>query len=224
MSRSSKTSTAAATRERILDAALAEFGEKGYAGARMDEIAACAGANKQLLYHYFGSKDGLFEAMLHRSYHDFRGRDDLLREEIAGMEAIPALHRFVDYLFRPSPETVRFQLLVQDENRFAARHVRDLAEARDGYARLVALLKDILDRGVAEGRFRAGLDPAELYISIAGLFMFRLSNAHTLTAMLGIPLDTEEGSDRSRQAAFDLILAALRPDAGAEAPARHGMR
>lgn len=222
MSRLGKAANTAATRERILDAALAEFGEKGYAGARMDEIAACAGVNKQLLYHYFSSKDGLFEAMLHRSYRDFRGLDDVLREEVAGMKAIPALRRFVDYLFRPSPETVRFQLLVQDENRFAARHVRDLAEAREGYARLVAILKDILDRGVAEGCFRPGLDPAELYISIAGLFMFRLSNAHTLSAMLGIPLDTEEGSSRSRQAAFDLVLAALdarRPDAAGIVPA-----
>ena len=54
----------AATRARLLDAAYAEFLERGLAGARVDRIAAAAAANKQAIYAYFGSKDGLFDAVL----------------------------------------------------------------------------------------------------------------------------------------------------------------
>ncbi|WP_063813225.1 TetR family transcriptional regulator [Herbidospora daliensis] len=52
-----------ATRQRLLDAAMAEFAEYGIAGARVDRIAAVAGTNKAQIYHYFGSKDQLFDAV-----------------------------------------------------------------------------------------------------------------------------------------------------------------
>ncbi|MBM2614326.1 TetR family transcriptional regulator [Actinoplanes sp. LDG1-06] len=54
----------AATRARLIDAAFDEFVERGLAGARVDRIAAAARANKQAIYAYFGSKDGLFDAVL----------------------------------------------------------------------------------------------------------------------------------------------------------------
>ena len=52
-----------ATRQRLIDAARAEFAEYGIAGARVDRIAASARANKAQIYHYFGSKDRLFDAV-----------------------------------------------------------------------------------------------------------------------------------------------------------------
>jgi TetR/AcrR family transcriptional regulator len=55
-----------ATKQRILDAALREFSDKGIAGARVDAIAARANVNKRMLYYYFGSKDGLFREILRR--------------------------------------------------------------------------------------------------------------------------------------------------------------
>ena len=54
------------TRERILGAALREFSERGFAGARVDRIARMARANKRMLYHYFGNKDDLFREILRR--------------------------------------------------------------------------------------------------------------------------------------------------------------
>jgi len=52
------------TRARILAAALRDFSARGINGARVDAIAARAGTNKRMLYYYFGSKDGLFRAVL----------------------------------------------------------------------------------------------------------------------------------------------------------------
>jgi AcrR family transcriptional regulator len=54
-----------ATRRRLLDAAAEEFAAFGIAGARVDRIAATAASNKAQIYHYFGNKDGLFEAVFH---------------------------------------------------------------------------------------------------------------------------------------------------------------
>jgi AcrR family transcriptional regulator len=59
-------SAAEQTRERILDAAMAEFGAKGYAGARTAGIAARAGVNQQLISYYFGGKQGLLEELRRR--------------------------------------------------------------------------------------------------------------------------------------------------------------
>jgi AcrR family transcriptional regulator len=64
-----------ATKTRILEAATAEFAAHGLAGARVDRLAERAGANKQLIYAYFGSKEGLFDATM--SVHIQRLLDDV---------------------------------------------------------------------------------------------------------------------------------------------------
>jgi AcrR family transcriptional regulator len=56
-----------ATRRRLLDAAFAEFAEHGIAGARVDRIAAAAESNKAQIYHYFGSKTQLFDAVFQQA-------------------------------------------------------------------------------------------------------------------------------------------------------------
>jgi len=62
---------AQATRQRLLEAATAEFAEHGIAGARVDRVAAAAGCNKALIYSYFGNKDQLFEAVFARNIAEF---------------------------------------------------------------------------------------------------------------------------------------------------------
>src|SRR5499433_1741561 len=69
----------ARTQERILAAALREFSEKGFAGARVDRIARRARINKRMLYHYFGNKDGLFREIMRRK----------LEERVAWATAAP---------------------------------------------------------------------------------------------------------------------------------------
>ncbi len=67
------------TRTALLDAALAEFAEKGLAGARVDEIAARAGVNKQMISYHFGGKEGLYQALHERWQRNDRAIDDLSR-------------------------------------------------------------------------------------------------------------------------------------------------
>jgi TetR/AcrR family transcriptional regulator len=191
-------------RERLLAAALREFGQNGYAGARVDKITREANANKQLLYHYFGNKEALFKSVLELAYKEYTG--DALRLAIANSDAKTALRRFIDTLFRPSNTTVAFNQILQDENRFGARHVKRLLTVKHTYVEVIKLVQTILDKGVEEGIFRRGIDPREFYISLVGMFNLRTANAKTLAAALGVPLDTAAGMARSRAQAFDLIL------------------
>ena len=191
-------------RERLLAAALREFGENGYAGARVEKITREAKANKQLLYHYFGNKEALFKSVLELAYKEYTG--DVLRLAIANSHAKPALRRFIDTLFRPSNTTVAFNQILQDENRFGARHVKRLLTIKHTYVEVIKLVQTILDKGVKEGIFRRGIDPREFYVSLVGMFNLRTANAKTLAAAVGLPLDTAAGMARSRAKAFDLIL------------------
>jgi len=191
-------------RERLLAAALREFGEKGFAGARVDEITRQAKANKQLLYHYFGNKEALFKSVLELAYREYAG--NALRLAIANTDATTALRRFVDQMFRPSRATVYFNQILQDENRFGAKHVRLLRSVKQTYVEVIKVVQSILSKGVEEGIFRRGVDPREFYISLVGVFNLRTVNAKTLGAAIGVPLTTNAGMARSRQAAFNLVL------------------
>jgi TetR/AcrR family transcriptional regulator len=191
-------------RERLLLAALREFGEKGYAGARVDTITREANANKQLVYHYFGNKEALFESVLELAYREYTG--DALRLSIASSDAKTALRRFVDTMFRPSSSTVFFNQILQDENRFGGLHVRRLQSVKRTYVEVIKLVQSILDKGVEEGVFRRGVDPRELYISLVGVFNLRTVNAKTLAAAVGVPLHSKAGMARSRAYAFELVL------------------
>ena len=70
--------SADSTRRNLLAAARAAFAEGGLEGARVDDIARRAGANKQLVYHYFGSKDGLYTAVLEEVYQEIRSQEAAL--------------------------------------------------------------------------------------------------------------------------------------------------
>jgi TetR/AcrR family transcriptional regulator len=191
-------------RDRLLAAALREFGEKGFAGARVEKITRDANANKQLVYHYFGNKEALFKSVLELAYKEYTG--DALRLSIERSDAKTALRLFVDTMFRPSSSTVYFNQILQDENRFGARHVKPLRSVKQTYVEVIKLVQSILAKGVEEGVFRRGIDPREFYISLVGLFNLRTVNAKTLGAALGVPLDTKAGMARSRAEAFNLIL------------------
>src|ERR687888_919087 len=96
-----------ATRERILRAAMAEFASKGLGGARVDEIAERAGANKRMLYHYFGNKEDLFLAALESVYADIRRHElTLALEHQEPLEAMRTLVIFTWDYFLANPHFI----------------------------------------------------------------------------------------------------------------------
>ena len=196
------------TRQKILDSATAEFARYGLGGARVDRIAARAGANKRMLYHYFGDKDGLFLAALEGRYAHIRNAERSLKLE--HLEPRAALRRLVDFTWRYFLEHPEFMTLLNSENLHQGRHVRRSRRVQEMHSQLVAALGDVLRRGERQGVFRKGVDPVQLYISIAGEGYFYLSNRYTLSRIFDRDLMAPRAlAGRARHNA-DMILNALR--------------
>lgn len=199
----------AATRQKLLTAARREFARSGLAGARVDEIAARAGVNKQLVYHYFGDKDALYLAVLEWVYEEIRAQERKLNLE--GLPPEQAIRKLIESSFDHLALHPDFIVLLNDENRNGARHVRASLRIEDMHSPLVSMVSKILKQGVREGAFRRGVDPVHLYISIAGLSYFFFSNTPTLSAIFGRDLSGPTARRARRKHVVDLVMQALRP-------------
>ncbi|KWT97564.1 MULTISPECIES: TetR/AcrR family transcriptional regulator [unclassified Variovorax] len=188
----------------ILDSARDEFAQRGLAGARMDSIAARAGLNKRLIYYYFGSKDDLFLAVLERTYADIRDAEQQLHlDEVEPVEAIRRLVSFTWHYYLDHPE---FITLLNSENLHRAAHLKRSGRIQEMNSPLVQLLDGVLERGRREKLFRAGIDPVQLYISIAALCYFYLSNNDTLSAIFGRDLRAPKAMAQRLSHMTDLVL------------------
>jgi AcrR family transcriptional regulator len=186
-----------------------EFTAKGLAGARIDTIAKRAGANKRMIYHYFGGKDGLYLAVLEQTYGAIRTAEVGLklgdRDPVEGMRELIA---FTWQYFLAHPE---FLSLLGTENLHGARYLKQSQRIRDLHSPLVGMLSDLLARGAKSGAFRGGVDPVQLYITIASLGFFYLSNRHTLSTIFGRDLGADDMIAARGKHVVDVVLAYLRP-------------
>jgi TetR/AcrR family transcriptional regulator len=199
----------AATRQKLLTAARREFARSGLAGARVDEIADRAGVNKQLVYHYFGDKDALYLAVLEWVYEEIRAKERELN--LDGFPPEHAIRKLIESSFDHLAEHPDFIVLLNDENRGGARHVRGSKKLEALHSPLVSLVSKILGEGVRSGAFRKGINPVHLYISIAGLSYFFFSNNPTLSAIFGKDLGTPAARRDRRKHVVDLVMQSLRP-------------
>jgi len=199
----------ARTRERIIEAATAEFSRRGLGGARVDAIADAAGVNKRMLYHYFGNKEDLFLAVLERAYEKIRGQEESLRLE--NLNPVEAMRRLVRFTFRYFVENQYFVALLNSENLHRARHVRRSRRATSINSPLIGIIGRVLKRGRAAGVFRGGVDPLQLYISIAGVAYFYFSNIHTLSVIFARDLNAPKSLAQRERHVVDVILGYLRP-------------
>lgn len=199
---------AEATTQRILKASRAEFARHGYMGARIDRIAKAAQTNKRMLYYHVGNKDALYLEALEASYRDIRAAEQNLHlEERDPLAAIEQLVRFTWRYFLENPE---FIALLNTENLYKARHLKRSREIGRMNSPVVATVARILDRGVREGIVRRGIDPLQLYISIASLCYFYLSNQHTLSIVFNADAKSPAALAAREEHAVDLVLNGIR--------------
>lgn len=166
-----------ATRRRIMQAAKAEFAAHGLAGARVDVIAERAGANKRMIYHYFGNKDDLFRAVLEEAYADIRSAERALAlDRLEPEEAIRTLVEFTWRYYLDNPEFLR---LVNSANLHGGRHLEGSRRIRELHRAFVDLVSGILERGVAKGVFRDDVDAVNLNITVAAIGYYYLTNRFT---------------------------------------------
>jgi AcrR family transcriptional regulator len=199
--------SAADTKARILDAALSEFATRGFAGARVDVIAGQARSNKRMLYAYVGNKDALWLATLEAVYAAKRQEErELATATLSPEEAMRALVRFN---FRYHVEHPEFVALVNNENLMGARMLRRSKRVPQLYSPLLETLTEVLQRGQKAKVFRGGVDPMQLYISIAALGYFYCSNLRSLSVIFASDLDSPAGMKRREEHVIEVVMSYL---------------
>jgi len=169
-----RTRDAEATKTRILAAAKAEFARLGLGGARVDEIAEKAGANKRMIYHYFGNKEDLFVAVLEDAYLDIRSAElELQLDDLPPDEAMATLITFTWDYYLANPEFIR---LVNSANLHKGKHLEGSDKLKAASRRYIAMIQRLLDRGADAGLFRTGIDAGQLNITIAAIGYYYLTN------------------------------------------------
>ncbi|MEO0318277.1 MAG: hypothetical protein RL404_1954 [Pseudomonadota bacterium] len=205
--RRKKTRDAEATREDVLKAAIQEFSEKGLHGARVEEIAARTATSKHMIYYYFGSKDGLYAAVLDRVYADFRTAEGRAKPDLT--DPVAALANLVGLTFDShvdNPERIR---ILMSENLDCGRHASLLDHSRQREL-VLGTLGEILKRGQERGVIRSGINLTQLHMSISSLCFYYVSNAHTFSKVFDFDMFDPGNREARRAEVIETILCRCR--------------
>ena len=174
------------TKANILEVAEAEFGDKGLAGARIDEIAELTKTSKRMIYYYFGSKEGLYLAVLEDAYR--RVRDVEAQLHLQDLEPEDALRRLVAFTFDHHLHHENYIRLVMSENINRGQYLAQSQHIQDLNVPAIAAIRNLYERGVKAGQFRKGLDAVDIHASISALSFFNVSNRHTFGTIFKVDM------------------------------------
>lgn len=196
-------------RRDILAVATAEFAEKGYSGARVDEIAARTSTSKRMIYYYFKDKQGLFVAVLEDAYARIRAIEQTL--DLAGLAPAAALRRLAEFTFDYQNANRDFVRLVMVENIHNGQHLAASARMRALNIPAISALEDIYRRGVADGSFRPGLDVTDLHMTISALSFFNVSNQATFSRIFNRDMTSPHALAARRAVVAETLLRYVAP-------------
>ena len=196
------------SQQQILAAAEVEFADKGLAGARVDQIAEESGVNKQMIYYYYGSKEDLYLAVLERAYAAMRKSESELN--LGNLDPLEAIRKLVEFKFEYYAENPVIIRLLAGENMQNAKFLKKSARLREMHISLIDVLQSVLSAGEKKKLIRSGVDPVQLYFSIASLSYFYFANAPTLSTVFGRNLARPEEQETRVAHAVDLILTYIR--------------
>ncbi len=192
----------------IIVVATHEFSEKGLAGARIDVIAEAMRTSKRMIYYYFGSKEGLYVAVLEDAYRRIRAIEtDLHLDDLAPEDALRKLVGFtVDYQWA-NPDFIR---LVMTENIHRGEYLAQSKAIRQLNVPAIEGLRRLYERGVAAGVFRSGLDMVDLHMSISALSVFNVANRHTFSLIFERDMATSAALIARRDSIIEMIVRFVR--------------
>lgn len=197
----------AATKKRILDAAVVEFAAKGFSGARVEVIAKTANANMRLLYHYFHDKEQLYIAVIEEVYRDVRlAEQDLHIEEDDPKQG---LARLVDFTFRHFADHPDLISIVMNENILHAEYLKRSDLVPMMTSKLSSSVRSLLEKGYDSGIFVRKPDAVQLWLTIFSLCWVHLANKHTMSWTLQVDLTDPEWLDSRRQHVLDVVMCYL---------------
>jgi len=206
------------TRAEILDVAQREFARHGYAGARVDDLAALMSTTKRMIYYYYGGKEKLYVTVLEKAYSEVRAAESAIDvEHLAPVEAIRTLAELTFDFHERHQEFIK---LVSIENIHQAEHLRKSEVLGTLGTPVVELISRILDAGRARGDFVADVDAVDVHMMISSFCFFRIANQHTFGALFGRDLTAPEHRSRHREMIGEMVVAYL-TGAGRRPPPQH---
>jgi AcrR family transcriptional regulator len=198
----------AATRRNILEVATRHFAEKGYSGARIDEIAAETATSKRMIYYYFKDKEELFVAVLEHAYSRIRELESGLNVEDLEPEA--ALAEIVGSTFDYDNSHPDFVRLVMIENIHRGRRMAHSKAIRELNVSVIAVLERICERGRKAGIFRSGIDVIDLHMTISALCIFNVANRYTFSQIFNRDMASSQALAARRARVIDIVLRSVR--------------
>ena len=192
----------------IIEVATHEFSEKGLAGARIDVIAEAMRTSKRMIYYYFGSKEGLYIRVLEEAYRRIREIESGLHlEDLAPEDALRKLVGFtVDYQLA-NPDFIR---LVMTENIHRGEFLAQSKAIHKLNVPAIQAVREVYQRGVAAGVFRAGIDPVDLHMSISALSFFNTANRHTFALIFKRDMDSPAAIVARRDSIIEMVVRFVR--------------
>jgi len=198
---------AAQTRNEILEVATQEFAERGYSGARVDQIAARIHTTKRMIYYYYGSKEQLYVAVLEQAYGAIRAAEQQI--DVEHLDPVSAIRRLAELTFDHHESHPQFIRLVSIENIHRAKHLERSARLASLNQPAIDLIARILDRGRASGAFTRSVDAVDLHMMISAFCVFRVANRHTFGAIFNRDLTSPALRDHYREMLADMIVGYL---------------
>jgi AcrR family transcriptional regulator len=192
----------------IIEVATHEFSEKGLAGARIDVIAEAMRTSKRMIYYYFGSKEALYIAVLEEAYRRIREIEAGLHlEDLAPEDALRKLVGFtVDYQLA-NPDFIR---LVMNENIHRGEFLAQSKTIQKLNVPAINAVREVYERGVKAGVFRAGVDPVDLHMSISALSFFNVANRHTFALIFKRDLESPAAIVARRDSIIEMVVRSVR--------------
>jgi AcrR family transcriptional regulator len=191
------------TRRRLLQAAIRLFATHGFHAVSVDQIVAQARVNKRMVYHYFGSKDALFEAALSEVYRRIETVEFHAVER--GRTPREKLSRLLESYFEFLDHEPEFTRLLQWENLEKGRHLtkeNHLLTKNPFLERLRTIVAD----GIATGEFRRDVDVSHLLIHFIGLCFIYHSNRYSLSQSLELDLGDPKVKERGLNQVITLVF------------------
>lgn len=191
----------------ILRAATAEFVQNGFAGARVDEIAARTHTTKRMIYYYFESKEKLFTSVMDSTFTEFWRTESRL--DVTGLDPVAAMRLFAEDRFDVYFENSDFVRLLAIEDRRAASHFASRAAQRVRDSLSVDAVSEVLARGVSQGLFRADIDAIDVRMLVVSYASFRSVFRCSVETVYGRDMLEESAKAFYRRLAGDMLVATL---------------
>ncbi|UAL09508.1 TetR/AcrR family transcriptional regulator [Caulobacter segnis] len=192
------------TQQDIIAVATEEFSEHGLSGARVDNIAERTRTSKRMIYYYFKSKEGLYLEVLTNYYKTLRNAErNLNLDDLPPLEALTKLVHFTVDFHNAHADDVR---LVIAENMQRGRFIKTLPSLEPINSVVINAVRRICERGAAAGVMRDGIDPIDLYMSIAALSFFNISNRYTFSIIFNHDMESAEALEKRKASITDTIL------------------